>query len=88
MGYDKKQKREKTIKSANKACYAVGVVVANGNIEGALKKFKKLVKDTGILTEFYDRQEFLKPSIKERETKKKAIRRNELNKLIEQGKNV
>ena len=80
---EKKQKREKTAKTASTGVYAIGVKVVNGNIEGALKKFKKLVKDSGILNELRDRQEFLKPSIKNREVKLKAIRRNDINKSQE-----
>ena len=78
---EKKQKRERGTKPANSGVYAIGVKVLNGNIEGALKKFKKLVKDSGKINELRDRQSFDKPSVIKRQTKMKAIRRNDLNKL-------
>jgi small subunit ribosomal protein S21 len=43
------------------------------NIEKSLKKFKKKFEKTGVLKELRARQCFLKPSIKKREQKLKAI---------------
>ncbi len=42
-------------------------------IERALKKFKKKFEKTGVVRELRDRQKFTKPSVKKRETKKRAI---------------
>ncbi|HAF30812.1 MAG TPA: 30S ribosomal protein S21 [Bacteroidales bacterium] len=43
------------------------------NIERALKKFKRKFEKTGVVKELRERQAFIKPSIKKREQKKKAI---------------
>lgn len=55
-------------------------------LEIALRKFKKMVKDSGILLEFRERQEYLKPSVKKRKMKIQAIRREkiELNEDLEE----
>ena len=42
------------------------VEVRNNNIEGALKKFKRKVKDSGLMVELRDRQYYEKPSEKRR----------------------
>jgi small subunit ribosomal protein S21 len=43
------------------------------NIERALKKFKRKFEKTGVVKELRERQAFIKPSVKKREQKKKAI---------------
>ena len=43
------------------------------NIERALKKFKRKFEKTGAMRELRSRQAFVKPSIVNREEKKKAI---------------
>jgi len=43
------------------------------NIERSLKKFKRKFERTGVIRELRTRQAYLKPSIKKREIKKKAI---------------
>ena len=45
------------------------VDVRNNNIEGALKKFKRMVKDSGMMVELRDRQYYEKPSEKRRREK-------------------
>ena len=52
----------------------VSVKVKGGEIDKALKLFKKKTFDSGHLLELRDRQEYIKPSVKHRETKQKAIR--------------
>lgn len=52
------------------------VFVKDGNVERALRKFKKKVQKKGTLEEVRDRQEFLKPSAKRKLQKEAAIRRN------------
>jgi small subunit ribosomal protein S21 len=47
----------------------VGVKVRYNNVEKALSIFKKRVKETGILQEYRDRQEFVKPSVIKRKKK-------------------
>ena len=48
------------------------VKVINGRLEYALKKFKRKVKDTGLLHEIQTRQFYLKPSAIKREKRAKA----------------
>ncbi len=42
-------------------------------IDKALKKFKKKFEKTGVVRELRSRQAFTKPSVKRRETVKRAI---------------
>lgn len=49
------------------------------NIERALKRFKKKFDRTKRMRELRDRREFVKPSVLNREEKKKAIYKNGLN---------
>jgi small subunit ribosomal protein S21 len=51
------------------------VIVHDGQIEKALRKFKKKVADSGLLQEVRDRQEFIKPTIKRKLAKSQAKRR-------------
>jgi ribosomal protein S21 len=50
----------------------VTVDVRDGNIEGALKVFKKKVMDSGHLYEYKTNQYFIPETTKRREAKKKA----------------
>jgi ribosomal protein S21 len=50
------------------------VDVKDGNVEGALKRFKMKVQRSGIPTEMKKRREYSKPGILRREAKKEAIR--------------
>lgn len=43
------------------------------NIERALKKFKRKFEKTGAMRQLRERQAFTKPSIKKRQTLKRAI---------------
>ena len=49
--------------------------VVNGNIEAALRFFKRQMKDSDVLQEVRDRQEFIKPSAVKRRQKQQAIRK-------------
>lgn len=51
------------------------VNVIDGNTEKALRKFKKLINDFGLLQEVRDRQEFVKPTVKRKVAKSQAKRR-------------
>jgi small subunit ribosomal protein S21 len=51
------------------------VIVQDGNVEKALRKFKKKISDTGLLQEVRDRQEFVKPTIKRKLAHGQAKRR-------------
>ncbi|GAB4377741.1 MAG: 30S ribosomal protein S21 [Salibacteraceae bacterium] len=48
------------------------------SIEKALKKYKKKFERTGIMRELRERQHYTKPSVKRRQTKLKAIYRNQM----------
>lgn len=50
------------------------VDVKNGNVEGALKRFKMKVQRSGIPSEVKKRKEYSKPGIVRREAKKEAIK--------------
>lgn len=43
------------------------------NIERALKKFKRKFEKTGTIRELRARQAYVKPSVKKRQTKKRAM---------------
>ena len=49
------------------------VIVKNDNIEGALSKFKSLIYNSGKIKELYDRQFYIKPSLKKHKQKQTAI---------------
>jgi small subunit ribosomal protein S21 len=51
------------------------VLVQDGNVEKALRKFKKKISDMDILQEVRDRQQFVKPTIKRKLAKSQAKRR-------------
>jgi ribosomal protein S21 len=59
------------------------VKVINGNIDEALRRLKGAVKDSGVMFELKQRQEFLPPSAIKREVKQKAIRKQQLISLRE-----
>ena len=50
------------------------VVVKDGNVDGALKKWKVKVAKSGIPTELKKRKHYEKPGVKRREAKKEMIR--------------
>lgn len=52
----------------------VSVKVKNGNLNKALSIFKKRVAQSGILYEYKENQEYVKPSTRRREAKKMAVR--------------
>jgi len=51
------------------------IVGPDGNVERALRKFKKKIMETGILQEVRDRQEFTKPTTAKKIAKNKAKNR-------------
>jgi len=74
--YLKKKKKKKTT-NTNQREFTLGVKVngsSKSDLEFALRKFKKIIKDSGVLLEYKDRQEFLKPSVVKRRKKLQAIR--------------
>ena len=62
----------------------LSVKVYNNNVEGALKVFKRKVKDSNIMLELKEKAYYTKPSKKRREKKNLAKLRNKYNMLKEQ----
>lgn len=54
------------------------------SIEKALKKYKKKFERTGTMKELRERQKFTKPSVEKRQTKLRAIYRNQIIETLEQ----
>jgi small subunit ribosomal protein S21 len=48
------------------------VIVTDGNVEKALRKFKKKITDMDLLQEVRDRQQFVKPTTERKLKKSKA----------------
>ncbi len=70
--YNKKPPR-----SNNTPAAGLYVEVRNGDIAGALRKFKKKVQESGVLQDYKDRQEYVKPSEKRKRAKAAAVRRHQ-----------
>lgn len=52
--------------------------VKGGNIEGALKEYKRKVQSTKQIEALRDRQTFIKPSVRKRLQNEEAKRKNKL----------
>jgi len=65
----------------------IKVEVRDGQLEKALRLFKKKIKDSRIMLELRDRQEFTKPSLTKRRNKNKAINRLKMEVLEEKRNN-
>lgn len=50
-------------------------VGADGNVEKALRKFKKKIQESGKLQELKDRESYEKPNITRKKKKSSAVRR-------------
>jgi len=48
------------------------IVGPDGNVDKALRKFKKKILDSGLIQEVRDRQEFVKPTTQRKIAKSKA----------------
>jgi len=64
--------RKKKQKKSDWALGGQGVKVLNGDIELALKRFKKMIKDSKKLIELSERKFYTKPSVRKRLEKKMA----------------
>ena len=64
--------RKKKQKKSDWAIGGDGVKVIDNNVELALKRFKKMIKDSKKLMELSERQYYTKPSVKKRLEKKMA----------------
>lgn len=63
------------------------VEVRNGDINGALRRFKKKVQEEGIIQEVRERQEYTKPSLK-RKKAKAAARARHLKKIAKRQQDL
>lgn len=59
------------------------VKVVNGNIELALKAFKRKLKDSGKIEELKDRKEYIKPSAVKRKKMQQAVRAEYRRRMLE-----
>lgn len=60
--------------------YKRGVIVKDGNVEKALRKFKKKIQDQGLLLELRERETYEKPTTSRK--KKKASAKNRWRKQL------
>ena len=51
------------------------IFVTDGNVDKALRKFKKKITELGLLQEVRDRQEFVKPTVRRKIAKSQAKNR-------------
>jgi len=51
------------------------VIVKDGNVEKALRKFKKKVSESGLLLELQNRETYTKPSVKNKVARAMAKKR-------------
>jgi small subunit ribosomal protein S21 len=75
--YNKKRRRPKD------DSVGLSVKVFNNNLEGALKVFKRKIKDSNLFVELREKQFYRKPSEIKRERKSKAILREKYKLLKE-----
>ncbi len=64
-------------KGYNPEAKGIYVEVRNGDVAGAIRKFKKKVQESGVLQEYKERQEYVKPSEKRKRDKAAAKRRHQ-----------
>lgn len=60
--------------------YKRGVIVKDGNVERALRKFKKKIQEQGLLQELRERETYEKPTT--RRKRKKSAARNRWQKQL------
>ena len=71
------RKRKNFRKKPKEEINGLQVKVYNNNIEGALKKFKKMVKNSGLMLDLRKKEYYEKPSKLRREKKNLARLRNQ-----------
>ena len=60
--------------------YQRSVVVRDGNVEKALRKFKKKIQESGLLNELRERETYEKPTAERK--RKKSVARNRWRKQL------
>ena len=66
------RKRRNFRKKPKDNSVGLSVKVYNNNVDGALRKFKKMIKESKLMVELKERQYYTKPSEKRRRKSKKA----------------
>jgi small subunit ribosomal protein S21 len=61
--------------------YRRSVVVRDGNVEKALRKFKKKIQDSGLLIELRERETYEKPTTARK--RKKSVAKNRWRKQLQ-----
>jgi small subunit ribosomal protein S21 len=61
--------------------YRRSVTVRDGNVEKALRKFKKKIQDSGLLVELRDRETYEKPTTERK--RKKSVAKNRWRKQLQ-----
>ena len=61
--------------------YRRSVVVRDGNVEKALRKFKKKIQDSGLLIELRERETYEKPTTSRK--RKKSVAKNRWRKQLQ-----
>lgn len=51
------------------------VIVQDGNVDKALRKFKKKISEDGLLLELQNRQSYVKPTVRKKVAKSQAKKR-------------
>ena len=72
--YDRKKKKQYRRRNKENKLRGLSVDVYNNNIDIALRKLKKMVKESKLMLELKNREYYTKPSEKRRKSKK--ARRN------------
>tara|TARA_Y100001963_G_C6703038_1_gene410474 strand:+ start:767 stop:1015 length:249 start_codon:yes stop_codon:yes gene_type:complete len=70
--YDRKKKKNYRKKKQGNQLRGLSVDVYNNNVDGALRIFKKMVKESKLMLELKNREYYTKPSEKKRRQSKKA----------------
>jgi len=65
--------------------FGLTVEVQNDNVEKALRQFKKKVSNAGIIQEYRERTEYVKPTTKRTKAKKQAVARDRKRVAQERG---
>ena len=81
------RKRKNFRKRPKDTAKGLSVTVFNNNVEGALKVFKRKVKDSNIMQELKKKAYYEKPSKIKREKKNLAILRNKYKNIKENPNN-
>jgi small subunit ribosomal protein S21 len=55
--------------------YGRSVLVTDGNVEKALRKFKKKIQNSGLLMDLRDRETYVKPTTRKKTAKSLAKKR-------------